>query len=204
MANRKITTVTLKLHGHYAGKTVKLNGVQFRNGRVKLVGPADDIDGLMNYLGKSYRALPEIEVKKYGASEVEAITQSGGTEEISGDLLQNGEGLAKEETLDLGGDDDFDIDPDGPSAGGNGHGHAGISEGERFEGTAQGKLDPLKLKGVLESLDPKDDACWTTMGFAKLDKVCTLYGNEGVTRRDVEAVWPELTRKMRADSQTTV
>lgn len=200
MANRKITTVTLKLHGHYAGKTVTLNGVKFREGKVKLHGPTDEVEGLMNYLGKSYQALPEVEVKQYGTSEIHTITQSGGTEEIPSGLLPNGEGSAEEETLDLGGDDELNPHSDRPVSSGDGHEHAGDGT-ENFDGTAQAKIDPVKLKKVLESLDPKDDDSWTSMGFAKLDKVCTLYGNEGVTRRHVFAIWPDLTRKMRMDIQ---
>ena len=188
----KITTVTLKLHGHYSGKTITLNGVKFIDGKVKLHGPTNEVESLMGYLGKSYQALPEVEVKKYGTDQVEEIIQSRGSEEVSSDVLPVGEGSAEDSTHDLGGADDFNEDGSGRIPGGGG---SGESEGDRFEGTAQGKIDPVKLKNVLESLSPTDDSCWTTLGLAKLDKVCTLYGNEGVTRRDVDAVWPGLTRK---------
>lgn len=194
MANKKLTSVVLKLHGHYAGKTVTLNGVKFREGKVKLHGPTDEVESLMLYLGKSYQAYPEIEVKKYGTDEVQTVTQSRGTDEVPSDLLQGGEGSSEETTHDLGGADDFTSYDNGRIPGGSGSG-----EGDRFEGTAQGKIDPVKLKKVLESLSPTDDSCWTTLGLAKLDKVCTLYGNEGVTRRDVDAVWPDLNRKLRME-----
>ena len=195
MANKKLTSVTLKLHGHFAGKNVILNGVKFREGKVKLHGPTDEVESLMNYLGKSYQAYPEIEVKKYGTDEVQTVTQSGGTDQVPSDLLQGGEGSSEEPTHDLGGDDDFEPHDNGRIPGGSGSG----DEGDRFEGTAQGKIDPVKLRKVLESLSPTDDSCWTTLGLAKLDRVCTLYGNEGITRRDVEAVWPDLNRKARME-----
>ena len=194
MSNKKLTSVVLKLHGHFAGKTVTLNGVKFREGKVTLKGPTDEVESLMLYLGKSYQAYPEIEVKTYGTDEVQAVTQSGGTDPVPSDLLPDRGESSEETTHDLGGADDFDDDGSGRIPSGPGQGEA-----DRFEGTAQGKIDPVKLRKVLESLSPTDDSCWTTLGFAKLDKVCTLYGNEGVTRRDVEAVWPDLTRKLRME-----
>lgn len=201
MSNKKMTTVTLKLHGHFAGKTVKLNGVQFRDGKCKLIGPTDEVENLMLYLGRSYQALPEVEVKVYGSGSSQTIVQPGDSEAVPTDLLPEGEESAESETLELGGYDDPDTDNGRRVSSRSGHEHSRISTEELFAGSAQGTIDPVRLRKVLEGLSSKDDSAWTQLGYAKLDKVCASYGSEGVTRRDVEAVWPEFTRKLKSEME---
>lgn len=195
MVIHKMVTMTLVLTGHFSGKTVKLNGTQFRDGKVRLHGPVKDVENLAKYLRISYQAIPEEELDN-GTDSTDTTTELGGSDPLQSEVYPDGS-RPEETSPVLGlGDDDSNRDSSGSDPSGDRHEDSGVSsEDERFNGTAQGKIDPVKLRKVLEQLDPKDDSAWTTMGFAKLDRVCAIYGNEGVTRRDIEAVWPDFTRK---------
>lgn len=198
-----VKRVTLKLHGHFAGKTVKLGGVQFTEGVVKLFGPTPDVDGLINYLGKSYQALPvEEEKKDNGSGENEAFKGPRHTAEIPGNIQPTGAGPETESSDDRAGADDTELNGSGSLPSGNGHEDSRVSQAaERFEQTNSSKTEPVKLIEVLKTLDPENPNHWTSQGQPRMDAICKFYGSEGLTRRDIEAVWPEFNREL-AKEQT--
>lgn len=193
-----VKRVTLKLHGHYAGKTIELGGVKFTDGIVKLFGPTPDIEGLETYLGRSYQAFPvEEEKKDNGTSKDETTSRQGNSESVSGELQPTGAGLEEEGSDEGAGTDDSDSNGSGSLPSGNGHEDSRVSEAkERFEQTNSNKTEPVKLIETLKQLDPKNNDQWTSLGLPRMDAVCKLYGSEGLTRRDIEAVWPEFNREL--------
>lgn len=192
--------VCLELHGHYAGKTVKLNGVQFTNGKSTLFGPIAELTGLMTYLERSYQAYPVLEVSN-GASDIQTNAGQGGTDPVSCDVSEKVGPASESET------------------GGSGEGHAPsgaktqpdssrsgqptVSEiPPDFSQTSSSQIDPLKLKKVLMHMDPDVDGIWTQVGgMAKIDHVCRVYGSELLTRKDLEAVWPGFSREVLREVQ---
>lgn len=190
-----VKRVTLKLHGHFAGKTVKLNGVQFTNGIVKLFGPTPEIEGLEMYLGRSYQAWPINEGENHGTGQDETIAGQGNSESISGHIQQDGAGSQKAQTDDETGIDGTDDDGGGSVPSGDGYNDSWISQAsKRLEQTSSSKVEPVKLIESLKHLNPDDPTHWTSQGQPRMDAICKLYGNEGLTRRDIEAVWPEFSK----------
>ena len=192
-----VKRVTLKLHGHYEGKTIELGGVKFTNGIVKLFGPTPDIEGLMTYLGRSYQALPVEETVSNGTSKDETTSGQGNPKGLSSEVQPPGSGLEEENSDDRAGTDDSDSNGSGSLSSGNGHENPRVSEAaKRFEETSSSKTEPVKLIEVLKQLDPENPNHWTSLGQPRMDAICKFYGSEGLTRRDVEAVWPEFNRDL--------
>jgi len=192
-----VKKLTLELHGHYAGKTVKLAGVNFVEGKVKLFGATKDIDGLVNYLGKCYQALPVEEQKDDGTNKVQETTRQGNSEEVSSDLQQIGTGPSEETPILQRSLDDSNLHGDRSLPSGDGHEDPRLSEAtERFNATNHSQIEPMKLLKALQRLDPTVEENWTSQGLPRMDVVCKFYGSEGLTRKNVEAVWPEFNREL--------
>lgn len=64
-----------------------------------------------------------------------------------------------------------------------------------FDGTAHSMLDPEKILKAMKELDPNNPEQWTIPGKPRVDAVEKLCGSAGLTRRDLDAVWPELVRE---------
>jgi hypothetical protein len=51
--------------------------------------------------------------------------------------------------------------------------------------------DLALIRKALENLDPKNKEHWTTGGLPRVDVVSDLCKEPNVTRRDIEAAWPD-------------
>ena len=141
-----VRKVTLELHGHYAGKTITLAGVRFVEGRVKLFGATKDIDGLVNYLGKCYNALPVEEKKADGTNQVQETKGQGNPEEVSSDLQPTGTGPSEETPILQRSPNDSDLHGDRSLPSGDGYEDSRVSEAEkRFDATNHSQIEPVKL-----------------------------------------------------------
>lgn len=192
--------VCLELHGHYAGKTVKLNGVQFTNGKCTLFGPIAELTGLMTYLERSYQAYPVLEVSN-GSSDLQKNAGQGGTDPVSGDVSKKVGSSSESETGRSGEGHDSSGTQTGDHSGRSGQ-PAVPTVSPDFSQTSSNQIDPLKLKKVLMNMDPDVDGVWTQVGgLAKIDHVCRVYGSELLTRKDLEAVWPGFSREVLREVQ---
>ena len=177
--------VTFQLHGHYAGRTVKLGKHQFVNGRVTYKGSPEDMLLLGRSLERNWCALPvgdprfdkESDHGKRGVQKDEK--QSDGQQPVLGDVQPDGEGAQAGDAAD-----------NGSGAGEAATGSAGtVPTGD---GSQEGVN--LKLQKALKKLDPKDDTHWTKDGKPALSAVEKLYGASDFARSDVELAAPGLKR----------
>lgn len=210
MQNTMMIKLALYLNGHFAGKTIKLAGTQFTKGKVVLYGPAAEVASLSNYLGKCYQAWPEgktidpvtheiiyTEVSKNGSSEI----QKEGLPDL-GPEIRAEERQAKEvPTNDGAGPDGPELDERGNNPSGLGHEDPRLpSPEDRFDNTSTAQIDPEKLLKAMQNLDPGEKSHWRNDGQPRIDAVAMLYGSEGITRKDLQAVWPELTKDTKRDA----
>ena len=49
----------------------------------------------------------------------------------------------------------------------------------------------------MQMLNPDNKKHWRGDGQPRIDAVAELYGSEGITRKDLKAVWPELTKDVK-------
>jgi hypothetical protein len=198
----------LYLNGHYAGKTVKLADIQFTDGKVVLYGASQEVESLANYLGKCYQAWPEGKTLNpetgeiiYGSSTVQEKRLPDLEPEIREEERQ-----AQEVPANVGtGTDESNMDERGGDTRRSGHEDPRLSSPENgFDDTSTAKIDPEKLLGAMQRLNPDTKAHWRADGQPRIDAVAALYGSEGLTRKDLQAVWPELTRDVKKQEDAKV
>jgi hypothetical protein len=195
MAN--IVQFTLKLpkvfeEGKYKGKVVVLNGLTFKQREATVRGDAKEIAGVVRYFTRSYQA----EVIPHGTSEVHPSTEQGEAESVPSGVRPDGTGSEEETAVHLGADDGARSGSPRSGADRDGHEDSRLSTQDRFNQSSSNQINPEKLMEVLKKLDPGNDGQWNAVGLPKLNVVGELYGNEGVTRKDIDSVWPEFNRKM--------
>lgn len=187
---------TLYLHEAHEGKTIKLSEYQFTDGKITLYGPSAEVDSLTKYLGRCFKAFPYEpgKEKDNGSSEIpesrlpdvqpeiraeerppEKVPANVGTDPVSADLDERGSNTSG----------DRHEDPRLPSA------------VKRFNDTDTAKVDPEQLLEAMGKLDPDVKEHWRADGQPRIDAVAGLYGSEGLTRKDLLAVWPELTKDVK-------
>lgn len=210
-------STTLVLTGPRTGKTVRLNKYTFTDGRLSLKGPMEDVQGLITYFGKAYQAFPEgsDELKaaqahweqykaeqeaSHGAGEVHPDQSGAAAPAVHGDGGPDGAEPPAAPAGDGEGDDDPAAGSQGSVPGGDGHTDPGLppqehNEEQPVDGTP-GPVNPNpKLLKAVESLDPENDAHWTGQGLPKVAVVSDAYGEDSVTRKDVESVAPGYDRE---------
>lgn len=204
MQNTTMLKLPLYLNGHYAGKTIKLADIQFTKGKVVLYGSAAEVNSLANYLGKCFQAWPEGETLESRAREKENLENGASTVQEEG-LPELGSEIRAEERQtkevppnDGGGTGESNLDESGDNPGGLGHEDPRLSSPEkRFDDTSAAKVDPEKLLKAMQMLSPEVKEHWRADGQPRIDAVAELYGSEGITRKDLQAVWPELTQNIK-------
>lgn len=183
----------LIMTGHFAGKTVKINGYQFVNGELTLKGDMKAMDGVINYF-RTYNAY-----------------LAGSDELAAAQARDKGETYGAGEVLDGQGSDTSGVSANGSDPGtGSGPGATGAStdgsgsnpEGDgvpagREAGAPAETSDPqvLKIIDALKALDPTADEHWTDAGLPRVDAVATASGIPAVTRKDIENAVPGWNRE---------
>lgn len=208
MENTRMIRLELYLNGHYAGKTVNLGGTQFTNGKVVLYGASQEVESLANYLGKCWQAWPKGKTLNPETGEIIYGSSTVQEERLSdlGPEIREKERQAKEVPTDDGaGTDGPNLDERGDNTSRLGHEDPRLSSpADRFDDTSTAKIDPEKLLKAMQMLDPGVKAHWRADGQPRIDAVAALYGSEGITRKDLQAVWPELTKDVKKDEDAKV
>jgi hypothetical protein len=211
-----IIAVNLVLAGHFSGETVVLGGQQFTDGVLSLQGEAQEIEGLIKYLGKNYQAYPEgseqlKEIQKQLGEDSNGGSQDNGTVQETGEQPSSGvrqDGAESASVPDLLGGTD-----DGDTGGGSGS----IPEGDGHEDTGlhreeeNGRDNPnivdshqpnLKLQKVVLALDPDNDAHWSEEGLPAMAAIEQAMESTGILRAEVEASAPGHNREEAAKFST--
>ena len=176
----------------YRGKNVVLNGLTFTDREATVQGDAKEIAGIVKYFTRSYQA----EVIPHGSSQVHPSTEQGEAESVPSEIRQDGTGSEEETAVHIGSDDGARSGSARSGSDRDGHEDPRLSTEDRFNQSSSNQVNPEKLMKVLQGLDPTNESQWNAVGLPKLNIVGELYGSEGVTRKDIDSVWPEFNRKM--------
>lgn len=203
--------IELVLVGARAEFTGKLNNLHFVRGHAKVSGSADSVGHVINYY-RSYHAFPvgsdELAAaqaafapdkeKENGSGNPAQDAKSGAPESVPGSVRPAGEGAAKAPDVPSGGDAPRSPGNTGPSAAGSGHADAGLS-GQQANGSAQPGSESSTVNQALVAavlkLDPDNADHWTEGGAPKVSAVALAYGNEALTRREIEEAAPGWNRE---------
>lgn len=195
-----VISTTFVLTGPLAGKTINLGSLPypFREGRMTLSGPAEDMGLHARFLERNWQAYPvghpALEEVPDGERDIQTDSQQDGQPPVRGDVQSEGDGAeAGEQREDDGGGAADTATREGEDAAGDG----------QTEGVTEPVADiDYKLQRAVMSLDPADDNQWTKDGKPAMTAVEKVYGSAGITRADVEAAAPGHTRD-KAKSLTT-
>lgn len=188
---------TFHLTGPHAGKTINLGGYQFIDGKYKmpLEGPdrnvqpaAEDAFALATYLGKSYGAVQE------GTAAHEKFLQSQAIATLVDvpplDRMRGGEGIVPK--------GEAGAPMRNPALDQGGEGATGGQDGTTGGGEEGGELSRAvkgQVRTALTKLDPKNADHWTDGGLPSVAAVRELAGQKEVSRADIAALAPNLTRE---------
>lgn len=173
-------------------RNVTLNGLSFKDGEATIQGDAKELAGIVKYFTRSY----QVEVKPHGTSKVHPTTEQGQTESVPSGVRQDGTRPSEETAIHIESDVGTESGSSRSSSDRDGHEDPRLSTQDRFNQSSSNQVDPEKLMKVLKGLDPTNEAQWNAVGLPKLNVVGELYGSEGVTRKDIDSIWPEFHRKM--------
>lgn len=155
------------LVGHFAGKTVALGGHQF-------------VEGVFEFGASPEGVMPSDQEKQRKANLLAKMYQA--YPEGSAELEAAQKRLAGNQTppgeLDVGKREDEEQATRQPAGGGG-------SERQRFGA----------IRTALTKLDPKEDTHWTDGGLPAVAAVRQLSGDVEVSRQDITALAPKLTRE---------
>ena len=186
------------LTGHYAGRTMVINGFPFTEGECVLKGELASLDGAIRYLA-TYNAFPA------GSSELEQAQfrdmENGG--DNGGSSNQDG---PEDGANNSGKHSDEPIAPVTP----NGAGHDAV-EADALRGGAAPSGDggssgrdsdprTLQIVDALNSLDPSVDDHWTDGGLPRVAAIEAASGIVGITRKEIEAAYKDFDREKAAAS----
>lgn len=192
--NRTVMVLT----GARTGQTCELNKMLFVKGKRTFHGSYEELSGLIRYVGRVFKAFPE------GSGELrkqqELDRQNPALKELfhgSGEVHQD-----RSQTVSDG------VQPEGRESetvsADNGTGSDEAGEGEaRVETTGDGPQDSgddpeavrlQRIHQAVTSLDREDSENWTADGLPRVDVVSKVSGIPTVSRKDVEAAAPGLTR----------
>lgn len=193
--------IELVLAGHFAGKSVTLNGFRFTNGRTVIEDAPEAVANAVKYF-EAYQAYP------VGSPEL-AAAQARDKANGIGDLSAGDPALSSGDGNQQSGPGASSVPAalsDGQSGPGpvivggdtnrSGHPDAGVplGEGKAPEG---GSAPPPPAVNVSENLvkavlalDPANVDHWTEEGIPAMAAVEAAYGSNGITRRDVDQAVP--------------
>ncbi len=179
---------TLVLTGGRTGQTCVLGGYQFVNGETIVRGDPKAVDGVLRYLGLSYKAylkgsqaLTRQQEIDCGKRPYVSSAKQGGSAQVQGDLPAGQSALATLPPDNGGGADDSSAGGTGGVPGGDGHSNTGND---------RQTTDQDRVLTAIESLDSANDEHWTQDGQPRMDAVEQASGVVNVTRADVEHAKP--------------
>ena len=188
------------LTGFYAGKTMKINHIDFVKGEADVKGELAKMGGVIAYLA-TYNAFP-VGSDELTAAQKRDRTNKGGTNGtdpiLDGQAGESPSGVPTD-ISDPGtgsGQGATGASTDGAGSGSEGDGVSGGREGD--EGKPEVPSDPIVLKIIdgIRSLDPSNDEHWTDAGLPRVDMVATASGVVNVTRKDIASAIPGWSREM--------
>jgi hypothetical protein len=206
----------IELVGHFAGKTVVLNGLQYVDGVATIKGEATAMASLMEYHRKCYQAYlvgsadlaaakARLENKEPEADGISADIQ-GSEREVESGARSDIEPAAVE--LDGSGSDEAPATGSGPVSEGSRGESGSDGEHESSDATSSGEpteavVEPTepqapvnkKLADAVMKLDYGNNDHWTDGGLPAMKAVESAYGATGITRADVEDAMPEWNRE---------
>lgn len=185
MGQVSITERKYYLTGALAGKTITLSAnptsavkFHFKDGACSILASLNDHNGYALTLERNWKAYPEGHPALEESNGQREVSQNG-SQQVSGGSQPQGGGSA----------------PGQPS--GDGSGAAGAASGEAGSGPQgdgpQAELNE-KLARAVANLDPTNDEHWTQDGRPAMTAVERFYGSADITRKDVEAAAPGVTR----------
>lgn len=173
------------LAGHYASKSVVLNGHTFIEGKCEVICPGDVVPFVKRSLA-SYQAYPDrsYELEAAQKRDVEngirnnfdPHTRSRLPEEVQSLHKPSSGGSAQESADDRGTNATTDAGDTGLRPEGNGLENPRIPE-------VTSEID-YRLKEIIESLDPNEEGHWTSEGLPSIDAVESAFG-PNLTREDI-------------------
>lgn len=188
---------TFVLTGGRLGKTCVLkvgtNKYQFFKGKLTLNGPINDLDGIGLYVARCYQAYPEgslaLEEALYGKRSDDESTDPGGQSTIQSEVRSLRRGTPPVQQVHGS--------TNGPS-GENPATNLSHGAGQSDSGLPTRPIAEIegRLFDAVVSLDPDNIEHWTTKGYPRVDAVEAAFGSSGITRSNVEAVAPGITREL--------
>lgn len=178
------------LTGANAGKTMKINHVQFNSGVGDWPGPLDKMGGLINYLA-TFNAYPT------GSPELEAAMKRDKEKANGPSAIVRGQRGGPEGGLEA------NESSTGPTGGAGTTGSETAAQGSEAQGSgeesgrvAAGQQDAQTLKVIdaINSLSPEIDNNWTDEGLPSVDAIAEASKVITVTRKDIEAAVPGFNR----------
>lgn len=191
----------LILTGHYAGKTMEINGSKFVNGELPLKGDLRSMDGLIRYMA-TYNAFLA------GSDE---LAEAQNRDRMNKEIANGADEILDGQGSNDGGAPSNDADPgaasgagatgasvDGAGSGSEGDGVPGGREGDAAPQTSDPQV--LKIIDALKALNPDVTDHWTDGGLPRVAAVEAGSGVVGVTRKDIEAALPGWNRDKAIDA----
>lgn len=192
------------LTGANAGKTMKVNVVQFVNGEGIFKGELAKMGGLIAYLA-SYNAYP-VGSEELAHAQIRDHENAGGidgTSEVLAGPAGPDTGGAPADISGTGtgsGPESVGASTDGAGTGSEGDGVQGGREVDEGKQAPSPDAAMLKIIDGINSLDPSVDDHWTDAGLPRVDAVAHASGVVSVTRKDIEAAMPGWNREKAMDA----
>lgn len=183
------------------GKKAIVEDYQWKRGEMTIDLPEEDMQGVVRYLRRTYRAYPA-----GSAALQEAIDQDIRNPQLQTKLDQEGvERSYVEGDIQIGAVRDQaaavpahgvpgGAAPQGAAIGRGAAGAAGGGPGAGAAGDGPGDARKAELTAALHRLDPMEDEHWTQDGRPRIDAVEAISGMTGVSRAEVDAAKPNFTR----------
>lgn len=186
----------LILTGHYAGKTVTLNGYKFENGELDVGSDLTKIDNIVRYFA-SYNAFlagsPEL-AEAQERDRINKETNHGASEILDGQNGPQSGGVSTDKPgtseAGSGGAGDSETNYSGSVSAGS-----GVSAGRVAVELSTDDPKMLMIIDALKALDPTSDEHWTDAGLPRVDAVAEASKVADVTRTDIEKAIPGWTRQ---------
>lgn len=189
------------LAGHYADKSIVLNGHTFVEGKCEVLCPGDVVPFVKRSLA-SYQAYPDRSYELEAAQKrdvengirnnLDPRTRGGVSAKVQSLHKPSSGGSAQEVADDRGANAATDDGDTGLFPERDGH------ENPRYAEVTS-EID-YRLKEIIESLDPKEDGHWTSEGLPSIDAVQSAFG-PNVAREEITISGEGWTRERALEKQ---
>ena len=176
-ASATLTHLEIGAKSPHAGKTVRLAGYKFVDGRMTLPGSPIANDGVVKYLNRCYQVEQRLEGMDNGKRDDHSVI----TGEVPGHVRPSGEESAE-------------------ATPGDGEGSGDAEAGDGSELPTEGDGDSLsdeqrELRGILSDLDPANEDHWTKKGGPSAGAIKEKLGI-AIPYNEIKEAWPEFNRDL--------